>query len=101
MITRSFRRKTIYLLLVAIFATPWVCAAAPRAPEGPAPVRALEPARVDLLNQIWTTLRSLWSKEGCGIDPNGRCSTSPALQPPPTIQTDTGCGIDPDGRCHS
>jgi hypothetical protein len=56
--------------------------------------RALQPAGFDVLNQLWESLRSLWSEEGCGIDPNGRC-----VQPPATINTDTGCNIDPNGRC--
>lgn len=38
---------------------------------------------------------SLWSdsfsKEGCGMDPSGRCN--PAPQPRP----DAGCGMDPNG----
>jgi len=100
MTTRSFRRKTILLLLVALFATPWISAAESRAIESARPVQILEPAQFHLLNQLWNTLRSLWSKEGCQIDPNGRCLTSPS-PPPPTLQTDEGCNIDPSGRCHS
>jgi hypothetical protein len=99
--TRSFRRTTILLLLIALFATPWVFAAGPRAAESARPVQALEPARFDLLHQLWNTLQSFWSETGCNIDPSGRCSTSPSPRPQPTFTTDTGCNIDPNGRCHS
>ena len=99
MMTRSFRRTTILLLLVAAFATPLVCAAGPRAGDSPRPMQALAPARVDLFNQIWSSLLSLWSKTGCNIDPNGLCIASPVSPPLPTTQTDTGCNIDPSGRC--
>ena len=46
------------------------------------------------LAQLWSWLSTLWSEEGCGIDPSGRCGKAPA----PTQQA-AGCGIDPDGRC--
>ncbi|HSS78726.1 MAG TPA: hypothetical protein VLV54_18550 [Thermoanaerobaculia bacterium] len=101
MTTRSFRRTTILFLLIALFATPWVSAAESRATERAQPGQALEPARFELLNQLWNTLRSLWSEEGCHIDPDGRCLTNPSPKPPPTLQTDTGCHIDPSGICHS
>jgi hypothetical protein len=101
MLTRSFRRTTILLFLVAAFATPWVCAAGPRAAESARPAQALEPAHFDLFNQLWNTLWSLWSETGCGIDPRGRCQPGSVPKPPAATQSDTGCGIDPDGRCHS
>lgn len=101
MMPRSFRRTTILLLLVALFATPWVSGAGLRAAESARPPQALEPGQIDLLNQLWNTLRSFWSETGCGIDPSGRCVPSHVPQPPPTLQTDEGCGIDPSGRCHS
>jgi hypothetical protein len=88
MMTRSFRRKTILFLLVAVLATPWVCAAGSRAAES---VRPAQAARFDLLTQLWNTVRSLWSAEGCGMDPDGRCLPQPQL--------DAGCGADPNGRC--
>lgn len=52
---------------------------------------------IHLLDPLWALFTSLWNapatKEGCGMDPNGRCK--PAVQP----STDAGCGMDPDGRC--
>jgi len=47
-----------------------------------------------LLARLESLLASLWNKEGCRMDPWGRCE--PAV---PT--TDEGCGIDPWGRCGS
>lgn len=35
----------------------------------------------------------IWAPEGCGIDPHGGCRDS-AVQP-----RDAGCGIDPGGQC--
>jgi hypothetical protein len=44
------------------------------------------------LGRAWSFLTALWAKEGCHIDPNGRCRIV-------TPQSDTGCNIDPNGRC--
>ena len=75
-----------------------------------------------LLDSIWALLVSPHhtvpiAKEGCGMDPNGRCVPAPTPQAKegcgadpsgrclpaatPTPQADGGCGADPDGRCHS
>ena len=40
------------------------------------------------LEALWV---NFWTKEGCGIDPWGRCVTS--------ATADAGCRIDPWGRC--
>lgn len=50
--------------------------------------RAEEPSLLGLLDRAWSGLLSLWIENGCGIDPNGGC-TSP----------DNGCGADPNGGC--
>jgi hypothetical protein len=58
-----------------------------------------------LFDPLWSRLSSFWhgaesppqprwqQKEGCGMDPNGRCL--PAL----LDHADEGGGCDPDGRC--
>jgi hypothetical protein len=50
-----------------------------------------------VLDPLWGFFSSLWSgameKEGCGMDPDGRCA--PAVQP----KSEEGCGMDPSGRC--
>jgi hypothetical protein len=101
MMTRPFRRKPILFLLIAVLATPAAFAAGPRADESARPAQVRQPAGFDLLSQLWNSLRSLWSEEGCNIDPDGRCAPALAPQPPASIKTDEGCGIDPDGRCLS
>ena len=107
----SLPRKILLLLLCAGLVAPWAAAAAPRQ-EAP---KASSPAPLDLLSRTWGLLKSLWSAEGCGIDPDGRCRQAPqpttdtgcGIDPSgrclqaPQPKADTGCGIDPDGRCHS
>ena len=95
MLTPSFRRTILLLLLAAVLATPWASAAGPRAAESPS-AQAVESAPLDLLGRVWSFLRNAWSKEGCHIDPSGLCSTGTS-QPPP--QTKEGCNIDPSGQC--
>jgi hypothetical protein len=41
---------------------------------------------------FWSFLPSLWAKNGCEVDPNGRCLSV-------RIGGDNGCQVDPDGRC--
>lgn len=95
MLTASFRRTTILLLLVAVLAAPWASAAAPRI-EIPEQEKAVQTAPSEFFGRLWSFLWNLRSKEGCRIDPNGRCVIGPA-QPP--AQTKSGCHIDPFGRC--
>jgi hypothetical protein len=53
-----------------------------------------------LLGHLWDVLRSLWTtKEGCTIDPLGRCLHEPAPTPEPSPTTKEGCRIDPLGSC--
>lgn len=50
-----------------------------------------------ILDPLWSFLTSLGNtpvtKEGCGMDPDGRCA--PVAKP----LSDAGCGMDPNGRC--
>jgi len=94
--TVSVRRKILLVLLVTVLVTPWASAAGPQA-ESPRSVRAVEPATLDFFSRIWSFLRRVGSKEGCDIDPSGRCANGPAQSPPPQLKE--GCGIDPLGRC--
>ncbi|MEA2604409.1 MAG: hypothetical protein QOF89_5401 [Acidobacteriota bacterium] len=85
----SIRRKILVLfLLIALVTTPWVFARGPQ-PESPRAAHAIED--VPIFGNFWKLLRSAWEKEGCNIDPWGRCVNEPA----PKI----GCGIDPWGHC--
>lgn len=91
----SLRRKTVVLLLAALLAFPWASTASPRV-ESPRWAEAAASEFLDFLARGWGALTGIWDKEGCNIDPFGRCMPS---APPSTIQTDTGCHIDPSGRC--
>ena len=94
MLNRSLRRNVLLLLLGVAVAVPW--------PASAQPAQALKPAaRLSFFDQVWSIFRSLWSEEGCGIDPSGLCVSSPAPQPPFSIQAGEGCNIDPSGRCRS
>jgi hypothetical protein len=90
MLNASIRRKILLVVLVAIVTTPWASAAGPQ-PESPRATPAVE--GISRLGNFWSFLRSLWEKEGCNIDPNGRCVQEP------TQNTKIGCGIDPWGHC--
>jgi hypothetical protein len=92
MLTASFRRKTVLLVLIAVLALPWVSAAEVR-PQGRDAVQAVEASPLDLLGRVWSFLRNAWAKSSCHIDPKGLC---PA-QPP--VQAKSVCSIDPNGLC--
>jgi hypothetical protein len=93
----SLRRKTALLLLTSLLALPWAATATPR-PESPRRAEAAASAFLDVLARAWSLFTGVLNKEGCHIDPSGRCIPA---EPPSTIQTDTGCHIDPNGRCSS
>jgi hypothetical protein len=64
-----------------------------------------------LFDRFWRFVTSIWSEEGCSIDPSGRCKEASATRPegcsidpdgvcaPAPILRDEGCGIDPNGKC--
>jgi hypothetical protein len=84
-----FRRMVTVLALIAILGMPLTSLAAPRSVSGRSETRSVVPAPFAWL---WSFLGRAWTKEGCHIDPYGRCLTSPQT-------TDAGCSIDPYGRC--
>ncbi|HEV2854119.1 MAG TPA: hypothetical protein VHC97_15100 [Thermoanaerobaculia bacterium] len=43
----------------------------------------------------WTFLARAWEKNGCSVDPFGRCLDGSRTA------TDNGCRVDPDGGCTS
>ena len=92
--TDSIRRKILPLLLVAAFATPWALEARPQ-PESPRLAEAI--GHAPFLGPFWGFLRGVWEKEGCNIDPWGRCGKRRNQSPPPLRKA--GCNIDPLGRC--
>lgn len=89
MLTASFRRTAVLVSLIAVLATP-LASAAVLQNGGAKPVLAT----VELLDRVLSFLRP-HLKEGCHLDPDGRCHTSTAQ--PPHIKE--GCHLDPNGRC--
>jgi hypothetical protein len=105
MVRSLLRRALPLLVLCLLLAAPGISTAAPRA-QSPAG---------DLLGWLRGALVSLWSKNGCQLDPNGRCVTTATpkngcqadpfgrcldgLTTAPT--TETGCELDPFGRCRN
>jgi hypothetical protein len=94
MLTATFRRTLVLLLLAAVLAAPWASAAGLRS-ESSRPAKAVESISWDLLDGVWSFLRSVWETEGCHIDPSGTCDSGTPTPP----QTKGGCHIDPDGVC--
>lgn len=86
----SFRRMAALASLVATLATPW--ASATRLPSGGGRSGYLtESASSDLLDRVLGFLRIITIKEGCKLDPDGRCSEPSHAK--------EGCKLDPNGRC--
>jgi hypothetical protein len=92
----ALRRKFLVLLLATALVAPWASAAGaePRTAR-----KADSPASHDLLARAWSLLTSLWSDEGCNIDPSGRCVPAAVQGAQPKLDADTGCAIDPNGLC--
>lgn len=91
------RRAPLAVLLAALLTAPAVLAA-PRPPR----TEDREPGLIaavasGLRAQLWSVLRLVWEKEGCGIDPHGNCVKSTATDA--VTQGDEGCGLDPHGEC--
>ena len=70
------RLRVPVLVLLTLLAAPWSAAAEPG----------------DLFSRFLRLLSGLWEKEGCIIDPHGRCAP---------VSADAGCTIDPSGACIS
>jgi len=83
-------RRVVLLAALLLLIAPWA-SAAPR--HGSArPARASFGIGLpDVLSLAWSFISEGWMKEGCNIDPNGRCVTA--------LPTKVGCNIDPNGRC--
>jgi hypothetical protein len=88
MVRSTLRRILPPLVLCLLLAVPAISTAAPRAGSPATSVAG------DLLGWLRGTLVSLWSKNGCQLDPFGRCITSSA-----TSTAKNGCQADPHGGC--
>ena len=94
MLTTSIRRKI--LLLAIVLAIPWGSAAS-GLPESSRSARTFEQVPLEFFSRIWGLFRGEQSKEGCHIDPHGRCADKSAESSSP--QRKAGCHIDPHGLC--
>ena len=97
---RSSRRVFILLLVTALAAT---------AARAQSPTDNLQPLRpADLFVRLWSLLAQPWSKNGCELDPSGRClplgsgptAADNGCEVDPNGTTKNGCEFDPDGRYH-
>jgi len=92
----SPRRKIVLVaVLFLLTTTPWASAGSWHGSDHPA-MSSDEIVIPDFLSRAWRLLAGIWTKEGCNIDPDGRCQPAPAPLP-----TKEGCHIDPSGRCIS
>ena len=93
MLTASFRRKTVLVLLISFFAAFGLSASSGSKPDQ-AQSMPLEWAVMEFLDRVWSFLPKVQNEEECGIA-NALGCTSQDRRP----QTKAGCHIDPDGRC--
>lgn len=87
------RRLIVVLILSAFLGSPASSWAGPRSHSAARPSRHQTAVRSPL-SWLWNTLVSGREKEGCRIDPNGRC-----LAVSPQQTADAGCSADPYGQC--
>ena len=92
-------RSVVLLLLVLFVAAPFASAAAsPDRTVRSATGRSEAPA---LFSWLMSWLTGVWEKNGCMIDPSGRCLQGTGAAPtPPAAGQNNGCGIDPNGLCN-
>ncbi|HEV7503848.1 MAG TPA: hypothetical protein VGS07_02950 [Thermoanaerobaculia bacterium] len=108
-------RLGIVLLIAVTLATPSAFANSPSAAV-PFWSSIVDTVPAESCARFWSFLTSLWAKNGCEVDPNGRClpglTSVPAggkngcqvdpsgrCLPRPSYATDNGCEVDPSGRC--
>ncbi|HKI02636.1 MAG TPA: hypothetical protein VKK31_11710 [Thermoanaerobaculia bacterium] len=84
MASTTFRRLVAVFVLGAFLGMPLASVAGPRvARRSESQEISLEP-----FARLWSFLTRVWAKEGCRIDPSGRC-----------LDDKNGCSVDPNGRC--
>src|SRR3954467_8880530 len=83
-------RRIVLLAPLFLLIAPWA-SAAPRPGSTPPASASMGIGIPDVLSLAWRFITGGWMKEGCNIDPDGRCVT--------TLPTKEGCNIDPSGYC--
>jgi hypothetical protein len=88
-------RRTILFILLAVLTAAWPSSAAPAQRNSSLSAQADERTMIpEIFDRLWSFLRRAESKDGCHIDPLGRC----VPEQKPTHRKE-GCNIDPWGRC--
>jgi hypothetical protein len=80
------RRLIVVLVLSALLGSPATSLAGSRSHSAARPPRAQE-AAWSPLSWLWNALVSVWQKEGCHVDPYGRCI---AVSRPPVDESCSG-----------
>ena len=88
-------RRTILFILLAVLTAAWPSSAAMAHRNSTLSVQTDEVTIPEILDRLWSFFRRVENKDGCHIDPNGRCATTQSPEP----QRKDGCHIDPWGRC--
>lgn len=87
-------RKALVVLVVLTLATA-AASAEPLSGTWSHPTRIVSSFSMDSFARLWSVLTGLWTKNGCSVDPDGRCLPGSSS----TVTTDNGCQVDPSGRC--
>ncbi len=88
---RSMSSRRVVLLATLLLLIASMASAAPRSESSQPAGISVGIGIPDVLSAVWGFVTGGWMKEGCQIDPSGRC-----VIPLPTKE---GCNIDPFGRC--
>jgi hypothetical protein len=80
-------RLIVVLALSAFLGSPAASLAGSRHAMATARRARVQAVPQSLLSRVWNSLVSVWEKEGCRIDPNGRCITVAAPVPEDSLQT--------------
>jgi hypothetical protein len=83
-------RRIVLLAVLVLLIAPWA-SAAPRPGSTPPASTSVGIGIPDVLSLAWRFITGGWMKEGCQLDPGGRCVTP--------LPTKEGCHIDPSGYC--
>lgn len=94
------RRRIFALALTGLFVVPWAASAGERLASKPRSQRPAVQGSAALLDQLLGSLKAIWGRNGCSIDPDGaRCASNPHSAAIPVAPAPTVCSLDPSGAC--
>jgi hypothetical protein len=88
-------RRVVLLAALLLLIAPWASAAPRHGNAQPVRISGIP----DVLSLAWSYITGGWMKEGCQIDPSGRCLPTSAPVSSPLNSADLGCQIEPTGHC--